>query len=90
MRRTWRAANIFWTASIPTGARLTVLPGRCGSRFSAAIFALRTAALNRIEQLYAGNPYAIGMMEATLIGETGNWKASGPTIFGAPALTTCW
>ncbi|HTS48332.1 MAG TPA: DNA internalization-related competence protein ComEC/Rec2 [Bryobacteraceae bacterium] len=61
---------IYWTASIPAGARLSVVPGRCGSRFSAAIFALRTTALLRIERLYAGNPYATGMMEATLIGET--------------------
>ncbi len=63
-------AGVYWTASIPAGGQLTVLPGRCGSRVAAAIFALRTGALNRIERLYAGNPYAIGMMEATLIGET--------------------
>ena len=63
-------SSIYWTASIPAGGGLSVLPGRCGSRFFAAIFALRTVALSRIEQLYAGNPYATGMMEATLIGET--------------------
>ncbi len=68
-------SNIFWTASIPAGARLLVAPGRCGSRFFAAIFALRTAALRRIEQLYAGNAYATGMMEATLIGETRKLEA---------------
>ena len=49
---------------------MTVKPGRCGSRFLAAIFALRTGALRRIERLYAGNPYATAMMEATLIGES--------------------
>ena len=63
-------SHIYWTASIPAGAQLSVLPGRCGSSFFAAIFSLRTAALNRIERLYAGDPYATGMMEATLIGET--------------------
>jgi competence protein ComEC len=63
-------SNIYWTASIPAGGRLNVTRERCGSRFFAAVFALRTAALHRIEQLYAGNPYATGMMEATLIGET--------------------
>lgn len=63
-------SHIYWTASIPAGGQLTVLPGRCGSRFFAAIFSARTAALNRIERLYAGDSYAIGMMEATLIGET--------------------
>lgn len=63
-------SSIYWTASVPAGGRLDVLPGRCGSRFVAAIFSLRTAALNQIERLYAGNAYATGMMEATLIGET--------------------
>ena len=63
-------SDTYWTASIPAGGRVTVLPGHCGSRFMAAIFGLRTAALNRIDQLYAGNAYATGMLEATLIGET--------------------
>jgi competence protein ComEC len=62
--------NIFWTATIPRNTPVTVLPGRCGSRFMAAIFALRTAALDRIERLYSGNDYAGGMMDAVLIGET--------------------
>ena len=68
-------SHIYWTASVPAGGALSVIPGRCGSRFFAAIFALRTAALNRIEQLYAGNAYAIGMMEATLIGQTNRLEA---------------
>jgi competence protein ComEC len=62
--------NIFWYASIPKGGAVRVLPGRCGSRLAAAVFALRSAALTRIEQLYAGNDYAIAMMEAILIGES--------------------
>jgi competence protein ComEC len=62
--------HIFWTASTPTGAQLTTLPGRCGNGFWAAIFALRTGALTRIERLYEGQPYTIAMMEAILIGET--------------------
>ncbi len=62
-------SNIYWTASIPTGRSVVIQSGRCGSRFAAGVFALRTAALNRIDQLYAGNPYATGIMEATLIGE---------------------
>src|SRR5258708_9368261 len=61
---------IYWTASVAAGSPLTVQPGRCGSVFSGAIFSLRTAALNRIEQLYQNDAYATGMMEATLIGET--------------------
>ena len=63
-------SNIYWTASMGAGSSVTVFPGRCGSRFLAVIFALRSAALDRIEHLYRSNPYATGMMEATLIGET--------------------
>jgi len=63
-------SDIYWTASLAAGSTVKVLPGFCGSRFLAGIFALRTAALNRIDRLYAGNPYATGMMEATLIGES--------------------
>ena len=62
--------HIFWTASTPSGAELTLLPGRCGNPFWAAIFAIRTGALTRIERLYEGQPYTIAMMEAILIGET--------------------
>jgi competence protein ComEC len=61
---------IYWTASVAAGSKVIVEPGRCGSAFSSAIFAVRTAALNRIEKLYQNNAYATGMMEATLIGET--------------------
>ncbi len=63
-------SHIFWTASATGAASVKVKPGRCGSRFLAAVFILRTGALRRIERLYAGNPYATGMMEATLIGES--------------------
>jgi competence protein ComEC len=35
-----------------------------------AIFRLRTAALDRLEQLYAGQAYETGMMQAILLGET--------------------
>lgn len=63
-------SNIFWTATMSRNTPATVLPGRCGWRFMAGIFALRTAALDRINRLYPGDGYAGGMMEAVLIGET--------------------
>lgn len=63
-------SHIYWTASVAKDQVITVQPGRCGYQFFAGIFALRTAALNRIEHLYQGNPYATGIMEATLIGES--------------------
>lgn len=62
--------HIFWTASMPRNAPASALPGRCGSRFMAGVFALRTAALDRIERLYPGDNYERAMMEAILIGET--------------------
>ena len=62
--------QIFWTATMTRGSAARVLPGRCGSRFLAAIFAIRGAALERIEKLYPGDEYKTGMMEAVLIGET--------------------
>ncbi len=62
--------QIYWTASVSPGAEIKRLPGRCGSLFWKAIFDLRSAALRRIDRLYAGNDYADGMMQAILIGET--------------------
>jgi competence protein ComEC len=62
--------DIYWTASIMSGADITVLPGRCGSRFQAAVMAMRVKALDRLAQLYAGKPYETGMMQAVMIGET--------------------
>lgn len=62
--------NIFWTASMTRGSAATLLPGRCGSRFLAAVYALRTAALERLDRLYSGDEYSTSMMEAILIGES--------------------
>jgi competence protein ComEC len=62
--------KIFWTATMTRGSRAKVQAGRCGSRAMAAIFALREAALDRLEKLYAGDGYTTGMMEAVLVGET--------------------
>lgn len=75
---------IFWTATMPRGSTVRVLPGRCGWRFMAAVFALRVTALSRIEWLYGQDhdstghhdysvgqdSYSTGMLQAVLIGET--------------------
>ena len=45
-------SHIYWTASATGAGSVRVKPGRCGSRFRAGLFALRTAALHRIERLY--------------------------------------
>lgn len=62
--------KIYWTASMSRRTEAKILPGRCGSRFWNAIFALRETALARLDRLYQGNEYATGMMEAVLLGET--------------------
>lgn len=63
-------SNIYWTAAATGAESVMAKPGHCGSRFFAAIFSLRTAALRSIDHLYSGNAYATGVMEATLIGES--------------------
>jgi competence protein ComEC len=62
--------DIYWTASARSPAEIKVVGDGCGSRFWAAIFALRVAALERLERLYQGKAYETGMLEGTLIGET--------------------
>lgn len=66
--------NVFWTASMTRGSQARIIPGRCGSWIMAGVFALRIAALERIERLYPpdkpGGSYLAGMMEGVLIGET--------------------
>lgn len=62
--------NIYWTAMMTRNSAARVLPGRCGWRVLSVIYALRTAALERLESLYNADDYNTGMMEAILIGET--------------------
>jgi competence protein ComEC len=62
--------KIFWTATMPPGSSARILEGRCGSRLMAAVFAMRTAAIDRIERMYGVSGYSTGMMEAILIGES--------------------
>ncbi len=61
--------NIYWTASAHT-SEVKILSGECGSKAWAALYRLRVAALDRLEQLYRGNDYNVGMMQATLIGDS--------------------
>jgi competence protein ComEC len=63
-------SHIYWSASVPSGGEVKVLPGECGSGLWRGVFALRTAALERIDRLYPGDTYSAAMMQAILIGET--------------------
>jgi competence protein ComEC len=61
--------QIYWNAT-GDAANVHVLSGHCGNRIAAFIFAIRSAALNRLDALYATDAYANGMMQAVLIGAT--------------------
>ncbi len=61
--------GIYWTGSARAAEPIHILPGQCGSAWRSAIFALRTAALDRVERLYSGSLYETGMMQQILIGE---------------------
>jgi competence protein ComEC len=62
--------QIFWSAAVARPPEPRILAGRCGSRFDAAIFALRSAALERLERLYPADTYNEAMMKAILIGDS--------------------
>ncbi len=62
--------DIYWAVSATGTASVHPLEGACGSPFWSAVFRMRTGALERIEALYRGNAWAVGMMQAILIGES--------------------
>ncbi len=61
--------TIYWSLSA-SASTVHILPGHCGNRVNSAIFAIRTAALERLDKLYPKDPYTNGMMQAVLIGAT--------------------
>ena len=65
------AQHIYWTGFVSDPAAITVSGGRCGSRFVASLYAIRTRALDRLAKLYPDDPQTLALLEATLLGETG-------------------
>ena len=61
--------DIYWTAS-GAAATVRILPGHCGSPLEKAAMDLRAAVLRRTEQLYRGDDYLTGMMQAMLMGQS--------------------
>ncbi len=62
--------HIYWTGSVSNAEDIKVQPGSCGSAAVAGLYSIRTWALQRIDRLYAGDQHTIGLLQATLIGET--------------------
>ncbi len=61
--------HIFWNLSA-NAADLRITGSGCGNPLLAAIFALRSAALERLDRLYSADDYSNGMMQAVLLGVT--------------------
>ena len=61
--------RIYWNLSADA-ATVRILPGSCGTAWEKVIFSLRSAALERLDELYRDDPYTNGMMQAVLIGAT--------------------
>ncbi len=64
------AQHIYWTGSVGNPQDIKTLPGSCGSSAVFALYSLRTWALGRIDRLYPNDQHTIGLLQATLIGET--------------------
>ncbi len=64
------AQGIYWSGSVASPADIRVLPGSCGSRAVAALYSVRTWALERIRALYPDDPHTVALLQATLLGET--------------------
>ena len=62
--------HIYWTGSVASPADITVLPGACGHRAVGWLYGIRTWALDRLRSLYPDDQHTLGLLEATLLGET--------------------
>ncbi|MEO8027380.1 MAG: ComEC/Rec2 family competence protein [Bryobacteraceae bacterium] len=70
----WLArSKIFWRATARHAGAVRILPGSCGKPVRSWLFAIRTAAIERIDRLYPGDSpnasYDRAMMAAILIGD---------------------
>jgi competence protein ComEC len=62
--------RIYWTGSVSNPQDIKILPATCGSRALGALFAVRTWALARLARLYPNDQHTVGLLQATLLGET--------------------
>jgi len=63
--------HVYWTVATRGTDAIRAPGGSCGTPLFRAIFALRTAAIARLDSLYRNDAYATGMLEAILLGESG-------------------
>jgi competence protein ComEC len=64
------AQHIYWTAGVANAGDVRAMNGRCGIRVVAALYGVRTWALQRLASLYPHDQHTSALLQATLIGET--------------------
>jgi competence protein ComEC len=64
------AQHIYWTGSVNGAQDIKLLPGSCGSSLIARLYTIRSWALARLVALYPNDQHTLGLLQATLIGET--------------------
>ncbi len=64
------AQHIYWNGSVSSPGDIHVLPGSCGWRAVGWLYRVRTWALERIRALYPDDLHTVGLLQATLLGET--------------------
>jgi competence protein ComEC len=61
--------DIYWLASVNSRSAPRVT-GTCKNHLLGWVYGARQAALERLDHLYANDPFAAGMLRATLVGDT--------------------
>lgn len=64
------AQHIYWTAGVSSPVDIRIVAGSCGSPAIAALYSIRTWALERLAMLYPDDQRTAALLDATLIGET--------------------
>ena len=62
--------HIFWTGSVSSSADIKIQPGTCGAPVISGLFDIRSWALRRLFELYPNDQHTVGLLQATLLGET--------------------
>lgn len=68
--------EIYWVGTLSRPAALKITGAGCGHTWRGWLFAIRTAALERLDRLYSGDDYARYMMRALLLGDSTGLQAA--------------
>lgn len=68
--------DIYWLGTLSQPAKLKVVGQGCGKLWRGWMFAIRGGALQRLDELYAGDDYTRYMMRALLLGDSSGLEAA--------------